>query len=244
MQSPPVPAASGHVRHGIHCPSLLFPVRRWECWFSLSLWEGTDLLIYGLRALGWESSQHGLRKNTGIYFPTLFAFDLLFWCRAALWLRCYLLLPNHTLGMYNVSHAVTSYPLPQSSPVTAYTPLPHPGCRGEEGKNPASHKSRHVSGIGLWFLKSSSLWCCLQNKAVFPKPILSKSLINKTDKMKPQLKLTGGMRRAEDPHGNLPTPSSSSDREIPAVGTYPGVTSASDAWDEWVHLPEPPLHHL
>lgn len=181
-------------------------MRRRECWFSLSLREGTDLLIYGLRALGWESSQHGLRKNTGIYFPTLFAFDLLFWCRTALWLRCYLLLPNHTLGMYNVSHAVTSYTLPQSSPVTPYTPLPHLGCGGEEGKNHASHKSRLVLGIGLWFLKSSSLWCCLQNKAVFLRPILSKSLINKTDKMEPQLKLTGGMRRAEDPHGNPPSP--------------------------------------
>lgn len=33
--------------------------------------EGMDLLIYGLRALGWESSQHELCKNTGICFPTV-----------------------------------------------------------------------------------------------------------------------------------------------------------------------------
>lgn len=52
-------------------------MQRQVCWFLLLL-EGVDLLIYGLGALGWESSQHGLCKNTGICFPTLFAFDLLF----------------------------------------------------------------------------------------------------------------------------------------------------------------------
>lgn len=125
IQRPPVSraldmSASCHW-HGTRCPHLHFPAWRREYWFSLPLREGMDLLIYGLRALGWESSECRLCKNTGICLPTLFAFDLLFWCRTAVWLICYFLLPNHALGMYNISHTVTSYPLPQSPLPTPHT---------------------------------------------------------------------------------------------------------------------------
>lgn len=144
---------TGHVEHGTHCPSLSFPLGRQEWWFSLPLRKGMDLLIYGLRALRWESSQQRFCKNTGICLPTLFAFDLLFWCKAAVWLRCYLPLPNHALGMYNISHTATYYPRPQSPPATPHTST---GGGGKKVKI-SSRKLRHAPGVRLCFSKLSSL---------------------------------------------------------------------------------------
>lgn len=124
-----------------------------------------------LRALGWEPSQHRLCKNTGICLPTLFAFDLLFWCRAAVWLRCYLLLPNHALGMYDISHTATSYPLH-----CHHWPHPIP-CwegggggvgHGEEVEECSSHISRLAlaPGCGFQSCRLCCWWWYLQNRTM------------------------------------------------------------------------------
>lgn len=146
---------TGHVRQGIPCPNLPFPLWRQECGFLLPLREGMDLLIYESRSLGWESSQGRLCKNTGICLPTLFAFDLLFWCRTAVWLRCYLLLPNHALGMYSISHAAVSCPSTIASGPTPY--LHRRGWGLKKVENSSSHKSSHAPWVVLWCSKLPSL---------------------------------------------------------------------------------------
>lgn len=171
-------------------------------------------------------------KNSGTCLPTLFAFDLLFWCRTAVWLRCYLPLPNHALGMSNISHTVAF--------VLFHCHLwPHPILPQGEGKEcrklfPSQIEACPLPRTVVFKIAIFVVDDDVCRIVAFSPKILSKRLINRTNKVEPPLRLRGGMRRSEDP---LP--------ESWAMGTDPrGISGpTSMAWNKWLKLPEPPFSH-
>lgn len=103
--------------------------------------------------------------------------------------------------MYNISHTATSYPLPRSPLAAPHTPTPLQQGEGKKvQKHSPSLKSRHAMGRGavvfkvIVFVVDDDV-CRIGPFPPHPTPakkiLISKSLVNQTDKMEPPAPVEG-----------------------------------------------------